>query len=56
MNEKNNMTLNEMFGEKAQLLEKARRLTDDELFEYASFLPVGRVKKLKKAEVEESRL
>jgi len=51
MNDKNSMTLNEMFGEKSAAFgEGARRLTDDELFEFATFLlPVGRVKKLKQA-------
>jgi hypothetical protein len=51
MNDKDNMTLNQVFGEKnAAFGEGARRLTDDELFEFASFLlPVGRIKKLKEA-------
>ena len=51
MNERDKMTLNEMFGEKSAAFgEGARRLTEDELFEFATFLlPVGRVKKLKQA-------
>ena len=51
MNERDNMTLNEMFGEKSAAFgEGARRLTEDELFEFASFLlPAGRIKVLKQA-------
>ena len=44
------MTLNEMFGEKAQLLEKEPE--DSQMMSFFSllvFIPVGRVKKLKEA-------
>jgi len=51
MRDMDKMTLNEVFGEKnAAFGEGARRLTEDELFQFAEFLlPVGRVKKLKEA-------
>ena len=51
MNERDNMTLNQVFGEKnAAFGEGVRRLTEDELFQFAEYLlPVGRVKKLKEA-------
>lgn len=51
MNEKNNMTLNEMFGEKSAAFgEGARRLTEDEMFMMAGFLlPAGKIKALKQA-------
>lgn len=51
MRDMDKMTLNEVFGEKSAAFgEGARRLTEDELFEFATFLlPVGRVKKLKQA-------
>jgi hypothetical protein len=51
MRDMDKMTLNEVFGEKSAAFgEGARRLTEDELFQFAEFLlPVGRVKKLKEA-------
>jgi len=51
MNERDNMTLNEMFGEKSAAFgEGARRLTEDELFTMAGFLlPAGKIKALKQA-------
>ena len=51
MRDMDKMTLNEVFGEKnAAFGEGARRLTEDELFQFAEFLfPVGRVEKLRKA-------
>lgn len=51
MNDKDNMTLNQVFGEKSAAFgEGVRRLTEDEMLEIASILlPVGRTKVLKQA-------
>jgi len=51
MNDKDNMTLNQVFGEKSAAFgEGVRRLTEDEILEIASILlPVGRTKVLKQA-------